>query len=164
MLCAIGAGMFLVGWQSASDSRDAARAREFEEQLAGARRTFDSPQVRFAALDFSTSHAGMDGYIVLDPLARQIHFVALDLGAPAAGHGYQLWLVTRGEKWVPVGALNVDGSGNALAVVDLPALSAEVLRAEVTEEPLGTATDTSSECRGRVRLSADFSTASSDGR
>jgi hypothetical protein len=164
MLCAVAAGMFAVNGLVGPRDRQAAATRAFEERLAAAQQTFQSPRVRFASFDFSDARTGIAGYLVLDSLAKQVHFVAFDLGAPAAGREYRLWFVTRDEQWVPAGTLAVDDSGNSSAVVDLPAMPGEVARAVVTEELAVDASDgAGSESnaapekpQGATRLEAEF--------
>jgi hypothetical protein len=164
-LCAVFAGALAVDWFAGRQSQQAALVREFDERLAAARQTFESPRVRLASLDFSDDRAGLAGYLVWDILAGQVHFLAFDLGLPSPDHSYHLWFVTRNDEWVPAGKLDVHLGGSS-AVVDLPPLPGDVARAVVTEEPSDAAASVKSDTKpqGPVRLIADFSQSSRDAR
>jgi hypothetical protein len=164
-LCAVFAGALAFDWFAGRQSQQAAGVREFDERLAAAQQTFESPRVRLASLDFSDDRAGLAGYLVWDSLAGQVHFWAFDLGPPAPDHAYYLWFVTRNDEWVPAGKLDVHRGGSS-AVVDLPPLPGDLARAVVTEEPSDAAAsvESSTKPQGPVRLLADFSQSSRDAR
>ena len=64
-------------------------------------------------------------------------FVAYNLPAPAPGHTYQLWLVTRDQKKVSAGTFTPDAQGSAIvrATYELPGDSLAAIA--VTSEPAG---------------------------
>jgi anti-sigma-K factor RskA len=151
---AILAGVFAVQWTDHRLARQEALTREFQLRLAEARRTFPSRGVRVASLGAAQDAAALRCYLILDTLTGELHFHAWQLGQPGTGRQFQLWLVTRDNRFVSLGKLTPDAAGNCAAVFTLPADSMDFTRAVVSEESPQAAP--SSSPQGPERLSADF--------
>lgn len=149
-LVAIMAGVAAVRWTDHRLEQQAELAQIFTERMREAEQTFRSGRMRFASLQ------GLDAssttcYLLLDPLANEMHFHALNLGLPEAGKQLELWIVTRDGRYHQLGTLQADASGNCAATLPLPLNLDDVARAVVTEEFTPGATP-----QGRERISAPF--------
>lgn len=151
---AILAGVFAVQWTDHRLARQEALTREFEQRMAEARRTFPSQAVRVASLGAAQDAAALRCYLILDALTGELHFHAWQLGQPAVGRQFQLWLVTRDNRFGSLGKLTPDAAGNCAAVFTLPADSLDFTRAVVSEESPQAAPYSSPQ--GPERLSAGF--------
>ncbi|MDQ2809640.1 MAG: anti-sigma factor [Chloroflexota bacterium] len=75
------------------------------------------------------------GQAVLAPRRQQVALLLTNLPQPAAGRGYQLWLLRRNAPPVPAGMFNVDAQGVGMVMVDTTAEPADMAGLQITDEP-----------------------------
>jgi hypothetical protein len=92
--------------------------------------------MRFAALHLSENRPDVNGYLILDSVAGELHVYAFDLGAPPEGSVYRIWFVADDDTWNPAGDLSVGADGVSSTVLKVPALTKPVSRVLVTTEPV----------------------------
>ncbi len=155
-LCAIVAGVAAVRWTDQRLETQAALERDFARRMAEARQTFQSPHVRLAAFGRSDSNALIDGQLIWDSVAGEVHFYAFNLGLPSTDSHFELWFVNATGDWISVGQLAPTANGNCTALLDLPSRPTEIVRAVVTEEPNASNTASLARPRGPERMIADF--------
>jgi hypothetical protein len=147
----VAASIFLGGaaglWQLSrptGDADDAATRRSAEQlaerlgKLQEMERLFASKNVRLVALKPQASANATQAYVIWDFAARQWHFFASNLPAPATGLEYQVWADPANGNPVAGPVLKVNAEGLGSTIIDVPALDVRSpAKAIVTLEPAG---------------------------
>lgn len=155
-LCAVVAGVAAVRWTDQRLETQAALELDFARRMAEARQTFESPHVRTAAFGSNGANAHIDGQLIWDSVAGEVHFYAFNLGLPATDTHFQLWFVDQAGSWISVGTLAPSESGSCTALLRLPSRPQGIVRTVVTEEPNATVATSPAKPRGPERMIADF--------
>jgi hypothetical protein len=155
-ICAIAAGIAAVRWTDHRLERQAALRQEFETRMREVEQHFPHSNVRFASNGGATGGGATPFYLLLNAPNNELHFHAFQLGTPAPGKRFHLWLAAREDRFIYVGELRPDADGSCAAVFPLSAPVEDVVRAVVTEETSPAARPT-----GQERFSAPFSDAPS---
>jgi anti-sigma-K factor RskA len=161
-LCAVMAGVAAVRLADRQVANQAALEQDFQRRMADARKLFPTAELRRASLGKVGGHGEVDGQMVLDSVAGEVHFYADNLGFPATDSHFELWLVDAADHWTSIGRLTPVADGSCSAILAAPAPPAELRRAVVTEEPYGDATPTRTKPAGPERMVADFGDRASD--
>jgi hypothetical protein len=149
-LCGIALGF----WFGRSRTIDSQLVDRYHSQLLHAERTFGAPQMRFAALHVFDNRPNVQGYLIWDSLAEELHAYAFDLKPPGEGAAYRLWFDSNGT-WIAAGDLNVGLHGVCSAVLSTPPSENPTTRIVVTTEPIdGPNVDTKPQ--GPIGLSGQF--------
>ena len=101
-------------------------------------RLLASKNVRLVALKPQASPDATQAYVIWDFAARQWHFYASNLPAPAAGFEYQVWAAPAKGDPVAGPTFKVNAEGLGSAIIDVPTLDVRSpAKAIVTLEPAG---------------------------
>jgi anti-sigma-K factor RskA len=150
-LCGIAIGY----WFARGAATDSSLVDRYHAQLMQAERTFGTPQMRFAALHLSENRPDVNGYLIWDSVAGELHVYAFDLGALPADSIYRIWFVADDDTWIPAGDLSVGPDGVCCTVLKVPAREEPASRVVITTEPAGgTAAD--GKTHGPVGLMGEF--------
>jgi hypothetical protein len=93
--------------------------------------------MRFAALHVTENRPDVNGYLIWDSVAGELHVYAFGLGAPPEGSVYRIWFVADEDTWTPAGDLSVGADGVCSTVLKVPAQAKPASRVVVTTEPAG---------------------------
>lgn len=90
------------------------------EQADAEQHFSEIPQIQFASLGKRELKTPVVGYVVEDKVLRQWHVYALHLPELQPGYTYQLWFDMGNSKLVHAGTAEVDATGTAQRLIDLP--------------------------------------------
>jgi hypothetical protein len=139
----VAAGLWQLSRPAGGDAEMAARrsAEQLAERLGNLQemeRLLASKNVRLVALKPQGSADATQAYVIWDFAARQWHFYASNLPAPAAGFEYQVWAAPASGDPVAGPTFKVNAEGLGSAIIDVPTLDMRSpAKAIVTLEPAG---------------------------
>jgi anti-sigma-K factor RskA len=148
-------GVALGYWFVRGAATDSSLVDRYHSQLLQAQRTFGTPQMRFAALHVTENRPDVNGYLIWDSVAGELHVYAFDLGPPPEGSVYRIWFVADDDTWTPAGDLSVGTDGVGSTVLKVPALTKPTSRVVVTTEPAG-GSEADGKTRGPIGLIGEF--------
>ncbi len=113
----------------------AAQLNQRETDISDLRRMLGSETLRMVSLgdEKTRSH----GRILWDTEHQQWHVYVFDLAPPPPGRTYELWFITPDQKKLPGPTFDVDASGRAVVVADVPQGLDQIAVAAITDEPRG---------------------------
>ena len=130
------------------DLNDKAQALDSQTAaLADLRKTMALGDVKFTALSQTTGTGQPNGMVVWDVNKARWLVYFFDLAPPPPGRTYQLWFLPETGNPIPAPVFQVDASGRATMVVDLPKGLAKANVAVTDEPPTGSKLPT-----GKIRL------------
>jgi hypothetical protein len=148
-------GVALGYWFARGAATDSSLVDRYHARLLQAQRTFGAPQMRFAALRLSESRPDVNGYLIWDSVAGELHVYAFDLGPPPEGSVYRIWFVADDDAWIPAGDLSIGPDGVGSTVLKVPALTKPTSRVVVTTEPAA-GPNADDKTRGPIGLIGEF--------
>ncbi|MDZ4783929.1 MAG: anti-sigma factor [Planctomycetia bacterium] len=162
-LCAVLAGVAAVRLADHQVANQAALEQDFQRRMADAQKLFPTAELRRASLGKVGGHGEVDGQLVFDSVAGEVHFYADNLGFPATDSHFELWLVDAADHWTSIAYLQPAADGSCSALLRAPAGLTEIVRAVVTEEPDRVVMDAAARKPvGPERMVADFGAGAAD--
>jgi hypothetical protein len=139
----VATGLWQLSRPAGGDAEMAARrsAEHLAERLGNLQemeRLLASKNVRLVTLTPQASANATQAYVIWDFAARQWHFYASNLPAPAEGFEYQVWAAPASGDPVAGPTFKVNAEGLGSAIIDLPKLDVRTpAKAIVTLEAAG---------------------------
>jgi anti-sigma-K factor RskA len=162
-LCAVMAGVVAVRLADRQVANQAALEQDFQRRMADAQKLFPTAELRRASLGKVGGQGEVDGQLVFDSVAGEVHFYADNLGFPATDSHFELWLVDAADNWTSIAHLQPSTDGSCSALLRAPAGLTNIVRAVVTEELDRVVMDgAAKKPAGPERMVADFGDRAAD--
>lgn len=155
-VAALLAGIALGCWFAQGTPSDRRLIARYHDQLQQAERTFGAPRMRYASLHTSDDRQRVQGTLIWDDVAAELHVYAFDLDPPPDGSIYRLWFVADDASWIHAGDLAVGPGGVCSAVISVPAPARLTSRVAVTTESK-TGTGRGEQQHGPIGFRGEFS-------
>lgn len=130
---------FAAGWllhpPSVPSEANVQRQAAYEAYMARMLQSFDRSEVQLANLSRAATTETL-GAVVLDALAGEIHLMYHPPQAEEQGFAAFAWAILDDDRYVAIGRLPLDESGQVSGAIALPPLPSDIRSLMVTSEPL----------------------------